>query len=162
MKRKLSTLILALCISLPLSHAALAADEQGGHDASMHEGMQHGMPMSSRAVYADTLTEEGVRAEAMLMDTSKAMAAAGMESTHHFMVNFFNDEDGSSMAEGKAAVKVTLPSGKQTEAINMMPMANGFGADLTLKEDGAYTFTVGTKLNDGQTRQFVFKTELQK
>jgi len=145
---------------MPLSHAALAADGQGGHDASMHEGMQHSMPLSSRAVYAETLTVEGVRADAMLMDTSEAMANAGMESTHHFMVNFSSDKDGTTMAEGMAAVKVTLPSGQETEAIKMMPMAGGFGADLTLKEDGAYTFTVGTKLNDEKTRQFVFKTEI--
>jgi len=157
MKRRLSILTLALCLTLPLQVTGIAAGQNSGHGMDMHGDMN----MDSNAVFSETVTVDGVRAEAQLMDTREAMAKAGMEATHHFMVNFSNEQDGAAIENGAAAVKVTLPSGEETEAKKMMGMAGGFGADLTLKEPGSYTFTVGTKLADGKKRQFVFNGQVK-
>jgi hypothetical protein len=157
MQRRLSILALALCITLPLPVAGVAAGQDGGHGMDM----QAGMNMDSNTVFSETATVDGVRAKAQLMDTREAMAKAGMEATHHFMINFFNEQNGAAIENGAAAVKVTLPSGEETKARKMMGMAGGFGADLTLKEPGSYTFTVGTKLADGQKRQFVFNCQMK-
>lgn len=159
MKRKLATFALALVFALPLPVSSMAAGHDGNHGAAMHDG-GHDMKMDN-ASSQDTVTVDGVVAAIHLYDRREAMSKAGMEATHHLMMFFTKQQDDSPLADGAAAVKVTLPSGEELAAKKMMAMGNGFGVDLTLKEPGTYTFTVGTKLADGQKRQFEFQREVK-
>jgi len=116
------------------------------HDAMMKEG---GMIM----LESDTV--DGVTAKAHLKDVREAMKAAGMEATHHLMVNF-EKQDGTSMDQGNAALKMTTPADVEQEPVMMMGMEGGFGVDINLKQPGVYHFKVGTKLNDQKKRTFHF------
>jgi hypothetical protein len=82
-------------------------------------------------------------------DTKATMAKMGMAATHHVMV-FFTDEASGKPVGGKAALKVKDGEGKPTM---LMQMGDGFGADVNL-EGGMHTLEIGTKLQDGEKRQF--------
>ena len=45
--------------------------------------------------------------------------------------------------------------------MELMGMSGHFGADVILDKSGEYTFQVGSKLADGQTRQYEFKALLK-
>lgn len=48
-----------------------------------------------------------------------------------------------------------------TGPLELMGMQGHFGADVTLDKPGDYRFEVGSKLADGEARQFEFKTTLK-
>jgi hypothetical protein len=66
------------------------------------------------------------------------------------MVFFADEKSGNDIAGGQVALKV---KGKEAKPVKMMQMGTGFGADVSL-EEGMHTFEIGSKLEDGQKRQF--------
>ncbi|MDD3813526.1 MAG: hypothetical protein PHZ02_02680 [Desulfocapsaceae bacterium] len=150
MKKNLMQLICALMF-LVLAVGVQAAEH--GAMAGMDMG---GMEMGGDEIMLPEVTVDGVKAMAHLLDTSKAMAAAGMNTTHHLMISFTDAATGKAMDSGVVAVKVVDPAGKKTEAVKMMAMEGSFGADVALSEKGKYVFEVGTKLGNGEKRQFLF------
>jgi len=123
-----------------------------------HSKMNHaGMEAAGQMIDLGSVTENGVEALAEMKDISKAMAQMGMEATHHFMVMFVDTKNFEPIEEGVVALKITSPPGETSDAVKLMGMHGGYGSDIALKEKGAYTFQVGTKLADGQKRQFEFK-----
>lgn len=151
MKKKLLQLISVL-IFLVLAVGAQAAEPA----ATEHETMA-GMDMGGGEIMLPETTVDGVRAMAHLLDTSKAMAAAGMSTTNHLMITFTDLATGKALDSGMVAVKIVDPAGKKTEAAQMMAMEGSFGADVALSEKGKYVFEVGTKLGNGEKRQFLFE-----
>lgn len=162
MKRTLITLATLSLLYLPLG---AAAQEPGGHE-------QHTMPSSSgheamgkvntQMVVLGEQTVDGVKCKAMIKDVGAAMAKMGMQENHHFMVMFSNAATGAPIEQGTAAVKITdTKTGKVGEPIALMGMGNHFGADVTLTGKGLYQFQVGTKLADGNKRQFQFSSTVQ-
>ncbi|MBA3007025.1 MAG: hypothetical protein KJ900_14595 [Proteobacteria bacterium] len=150
MKKKLLQLISAL-IFLVLAVGAQALE----HGAMA--GMDHsGMDMGGGEIMLPEVTVDGVKAMAHLLDTSKAMAAAGMSTTNHLMITFTDIATGKALDSGVVAVKVVDPAGKKTEAVQMMSMGESFGVDVALSKKGKYVFEVGTKLGNGEKRQFLF------
>ena len=150
MNKKLLQLISAL-IFLALAIGAQAMD----HGAMA--GMDHSsMEMGGDEIMLPEATVDGVKAMAHLLDTSKAMAEAGMAMTHHLMITFTDIATGKTLDSGMVAVKVVDPAGKKTEAAQMMAMEGSFGADVALSEKGKYVFEVGTKLGQGEKRRFLF------
>lgn len=149
-------LVLGLAIAiLALPVAGIA--EMHDHATMDHSNMEHsGMDMAGDKIPLGETAAEGVVARGMLKDIHEAMAKMGMEMTHHFMVFFTVEDTGAPVGSGIAAVKVTDPSGNPGTPAKLMGMGQGFGADIVLKEKGEYLFTVGTKLEDGQKRQFSF------
>lgn len=156
MKKNLLQLITALFF------LALVSGVQAQEAQSMDHGAMAGMDPNGMVMDGDTImlpakTVSGVKAMARLLDTGKAMAEAGMSTTHHLMINFTDAATGKPMASGVAAVKIIDPDGKKQEAVKMMSMELGFGADIALKQKGKYVFEVGTKLGNGEKRQFNFE-----
>jgi hypothetical protein len=165
MKRKMIVLFAALfALAAPLT--AFAAMEHGDHgekekmDHAQMKDMKHGehdgMGMEGDMVMLGEQTEGGVKAMAHLNDVREAMAKVGMKETHHFMVAFV-DDSGEQVTEGTVAVKIKDPAGNETGPVKLMGMEGHFGADIVLEEAGKYEFMVGTKLKDGQTRQYHFE-----
>lgn len=147
-------LLTAVLLSPVFSSASSAMD----HSKMDHSKMNHaGMDASGQMVDLGSVTENGVEALAEMKDISKAMAQMGMEATHHFMVMFVDTQKYEPIEEGVVALKITSPSGVTSGAIKLMGMHGGYGADIALKEKGTYTFQVGTKLTDGEKRQFQFE-----
>lgn len=162
MKSLLRTTIAVVALA---ALSAMAADTTQGGMGSMptnmqHEGrdmnsMQHGAMNMGGMVQLGEVTVDGVQAQGHIMDVRAEMAKNKQPFTHHLML-MFKDTSGKAVLKGRSAVKVTGPDGKTGEAVTMMADATHFGADLTLPAPGTYTFTVGTKFEDGKTRQFVF------
>jgi hypothetical protein len=98
---------------------------------------------------------------AHLKDVRDAMAKMDMKETHHFMVMFMDTTTGEPIEQGSAALKIVSPSGKEVGTVKLMGMQGHFGADIALSEKGKYEFTVGTKLADGEKRQFEFSHTLK-
>jgi len=146
MKISLKAMVLAATLST-ISVGALAMD--------MNHGDMAGMKMDNDTVMLETIAVDGVEGSAHLKDIQAAMAKMAMPQTHHFMTMFTNTK-GEPVNTGLAAVKITDPSGNTGKPIKLMGMGDGFGADVTLAVKGAYTFSVGTKLNDGEKRTFTF------
>lgn len=153
MKKKLLQLISALLFLV------LAAGAQAMKHAATENGAMAGMDMElvGDEIMLPEATVEGVMAMAHLLDSSKAMAAAGMSTTHHLMITFTDVATGKAMDSGVVAVKIVDPTGKKQEAVQMMAMEESFGADVALSEKGKYVFEVGTKLGNGEKRQFLFE-----
>jgi len=159
--KKVNALLAALfLLSLPLAAGAMEGMKHGDHDKTEKmehgsmKGMEHGKMMEGMAMIGEE-TEEGVKAMAHLNDVKEAMAKMGMKETHHFMVAFV-DAAGKPVTEGTVAMKIEDPSGKVSEPVMLMGMQGHFGADIVLAEKGEYHFNVGTKLADGQKRQYDF------
>lgn len=82
--------------------------------------------------------------------TMTTMANMGMSATHHVMVFFTDEKSGAAVASGKAALKI---KGNDAKPTMLMQMGDGFGGDVTVGA-GMATFEIGTKLEDGEKRQF--------
>ena len=175
MKRFTLILAIALAIAfvpaLALAHCGSCAmdDKSGGsqklaskHDHGDHKdhaGHDHsGMAAAGGMLELGSKTEKGVEAHADLKDVRAAMTKMGMKTTHHFMVSFADEKSAKAIDSGTVAVKITDPSGTVTGPMELMGMQGHFGADVILDKKGEYTFQVGSKLADGQARQFEFKT----
>ena len=159
MKQIFAIFFATLLLALPVLGMAASADDHSSHGA---QNMGHaGMMMGGGMVMLEEKTEDGVRGMVHLNDTSEAMTKMGMKENRHFMVMFTDVAAGTPVAEGTVALKITDPSGKESEPLALVPMDGMFGADIALTEKGVYRFTVGTKLADGRKRQFEFAYTLE-
>lgn len=179
MKRRLQLLVVMFAVfSLPMS--AVAAEQEMGamkhqhemmegteHESMEHqmegmEGMEHeGMMVHGAMIILGNATDKGVVAMAHIQDVRDVMAQMGMDSTHHFMVVFVDEVTGEEIEAGTVAIKIVDPYGKVSEPIELMAMQGHFGADVSLKTQGRYKIKVGTKLSDGEKRQFEFSYSLK-
>ena len=137
------------------AHAGSAKKESGHGDGHMGMEMTEGMQM------VGTQTQSGVKAMAHITDIRKAMAEAGMKQTHHFMVAFEQDSDGTALESGRVAVRIVSPSGHTSSAVALHEMDGHFGADVELSESGNYRFEVGSRVGDEQARQYEFEYEVK-
>jgi hypothetical protein len=169
MKRLTIALIaLTFTLGLPIFTLAMSQDDHSGHGQAMvamnHGSMQHGdmaqnqemsQDMDGGFVEVGKDTQEGVvatvKVKAYDEKAMATMAKMGMNATHHVMVSFADEKSGAAIAAGKAAVKV---KGQDAKPVMLMLMGDGFGGDVTLAGPGMYTFEIGTKLADGNKRQF--------
>jgi hypothetical protein len=106
-----------------------------------------------------TVTVDGIQAMAHLQDLRQGHAQGHSGATHNFMVAF--EQGGTTIGQGRAAVKVTSPDGQTGKAVPLTPKEGFFQGDIELKQPGQYTFVVGTKLADDKARQFSFGYELK-
>jgi hypothetical protein len=142
-------LFLAMVVGLTTPVVALEYGDMGS--------MGHGaMVAGAKKIQLGQVEVEGVKAQAHLDDVSQAMAAAGMQETHHLMLAFTDAGSGREVGDGLVAVKVSGPDLKAGAPVKMMAMDGSFGADLNLAKPGSYNFEIGTKLADGKKRQFRF------
>ena len=170
------TLAFAIAPSLALAHCGscdmkpvggqkveaqhVGHDDHKGHDHSGHDD-HSGMAAAGDMLDLGMKTEKGVKAMAHMKDVRAAMSKMGMKTTHHFMVMFNDDKSGKAIESGKVAVKITGPDGTVTGPMELMGMQGHFGADVILDKQGEYKFQIGSKVADGTSRQFEFKTTLK-
>lgn len=176
--KRLTVAILAatFALAIPLAASAMKHMDHGDHaehgKAMAEEKMQHGdMKHADHGEHKghdmhkrhdmgdDDFAELGkdvqkgvvatVKVKTYDDDTKAKMAKMGMAATHHVMV-FFTEESSGKALGGKAALKVKDQEGKPTM---LMQMGDGFGADVNLGA-GMHTLEIGTKLQDGEKRQF--------
>jgi len=145
----------ATALALLLSGQMASAQPMVG-DSPMN-GMKMAEATNGTMIMLKGETVDGIKAMPHLKDIAAAMAKHGSPMTHHLMVNFTDARTGAVVGAGRAAVKVTGPTGETSKAVMMMPMEGGFGADLELPAPGNYVFEVGTKLDDGRKRLFTFQ-----
>lgn len=158
MKKKLIGLLgVVFLVALPL--AAIAG--QGGMGGM--NGMQgkDGMPaMNNNMIVLSTQTVDGVKGMGHLMKAMKGKDSMGMQATHDFMLVCSDAKTGAFLSDGLVALKVTDPAGHTSAPMKLMPMkmgmVKGFGVGVNLTEKGTYKFEVGSKLADGEKRQFEF------
>lgn len=132
-----------------------AAEKKSSH--SGHGQTQTGMHTAQQdMVILGSVVKDGIKAVAHLNDVRAAMAQAGMEKTHHFMVVFEEAGSGKKIATATAALKITGPDQKEGKALPLVGMDGHFGADIMLGSTGRHRFTVGARLPDGKNRQFEF------
>lgn len=131
--------------------AAAAAGKNSGH------GSGHAAAAAAPKVILGTQNVDNIQATAEIADVRAAMAKAGQPMTHHLQVSFTEPPADKPLETGVVAVKVTLPSGTEEEARQLVGKDGHFGVDLVLKTPGLYRFAVGTRLADGLKRQFIFE-----
>lgn len=165
--------MMALVIAMGMPVLATAAMDHGSHDKEMSKDMDHDMHKEHAQEKAHDMhkghdmgaeagdfveigkdTQKGVVATVKVKTydekTKAAMAKMGMNATHHVMVFFTDEKSGEAVASGKAALKI---KGEDSKPAMLMQMGTGFGTDVSVK-DGMTTFEIGTKLGDGEKRQF--------
>ena len=171
--KRFTLAMLALIIAMGMPVMATAAMDHGSHDKEMSKDMDHDMKKDKSkemdhdmhkghdmaAKEGDFVeigkdTQKGVVATVKVKTydekTKATMAKMGMNATHHVMVFFTDEESGDAVASGKAALKI---KGEDAKPAMLMQMHDGFGGDITV-EGGMATFEIGTKLEDGEKRQF--------
>ena len=152
--------MMVLIIAMGMPMVAIAMDH-GSHDKEMSKDMDHDMhkghDMAAKEgdfVEIGKDTQKGVVATVKVKvydeKTKATMAKMGMNATHHVMVFFTDEKSGDAIASGKAALKI---KGSDAKPDMLMLMGTGFGGDVSVGE-GMATFEIGTKLEDGQKRQF--------
>ncbi len=127
-----------------------------GHDMGSME-----MGSANKTIMLESVQQDGVSAMVHLYDISASMAKQGMKETHHMMVMFTGTQDGKPITAGTVAVKVVDPAGATGEALKLMLMGDGFGANIALSTPGPYTLEVGSKLADAKKRVFTFTYDKQ-
>ena len=176
--KRLTFTMMALIIAMAMPMVAIAMDH-GSHDKEMSKDMDHdkhkahdmkmddakemdhdmhkGHDMAAEDgdfVEIGKDTQDGVvatvKVKAYDEKTRATMSKMGMNATHHVMVFFTDEKTGSSVASGKAALKI---KGEDAKPSMLMQMGTGFGSDVSV-DDGMSTFEIGTKLEDGKKRQF--------
>jgi hypothetical protein len=155
MKRTLMTLTCCSLLALPVA-GFTANHEHAGHamDGGDHASMQM---MNTDSIMLGQESVDGVKAMAHLNDVGAVMATMGKTENYHFMVMFSDAHTGAAVEQGTVAVKITDPAtGQPGTAIPLMGMGGHFGADVALLAKGEYRFMVGSKLADGNKRQFEF------
>jgi hypothetical protein len=159
--KKNHLLLLALLSLALMPVAAMAASHEHGAAPAGHTQPGHEMAMDQKMIMLDDQVVDGIKAMAHLNDVKEAMAKAGMKETHHLMVMFQEAGTGKTVETGTAALKIKGPDNVESAPIPLMSMVGYFGGDIVLGAPGMYTFTIGTKLADGKTRQFEFSHELK-
>jgi hypothetical protein len=159
--KHLTTVLTMLMLFVAVPVIAAPHDHSGhNHGAAKpaaHQGHE-GHDADGNLLELGSATAKGVEAHADLKDVRAAMAKVGMKHTHHLMVMFHDEKTGKSLESGKVAVKITAPDGTVSGPFELIGMDGHFGADVTLGKPGEYQFQVGSKLADGTSRQFEFKT----
>ena len=165
--KRFTLAMMALAIVMGMPVMATAAMDHGSHDKEMSKDMNHDMKMDDAKEMDHDMgakdddfieigkdTQKGVVATVKVKTydekTKATMAKMGMNATHHVMVFFTDEESGDAVASGKAALKI---KGEDAKPAMLMQMHDGFGGDITV-EGGMATFEIGTKLEDGEERQF--------
>lgn len=180
--KKLTTVLLTMTLTMGMpiiavamnhsSHGAEKSQEMKNHgdtehaDEGMHKGHDmkmdkgHGMAHDMKADGDDGFveigkdTQKGVVAKVKIKtydaETLATMQKMGMDATHHIMIFFTDEKSGADITGGKIALKV---QGTEMKPAMLMQMGNGFGGDVSLK-GGMQSFEIGTKLEDGEKRQF--------
>ena len=152
--------MMVLIIAMGMPMVAIAMDH-GSHDKEMSKDMDHDMHKGHDMAAKDgdfveigKDTQDGVVATVKVKTydekTMATMEKMGMNATHHVMVFFTDEKSGDAIASGKAALKI---KGSDAKPDMLMLMGTGFGSDVSVGE-GMATFEIGTKLEDGQKRQF--------
>jgi hypothetical protein len=173
----LATSLCAVFLSLPFVSFAMSHQEQGSHDhqaavaeESHHGEMNHaghgnssgshsqadGMSSDGSMMIVGSMVSKGVKGMAHIKDVSETMAKMGMQTTHHFMIAFVDEETGKQIEQGTVALKLTNPDAKVGDPIELIGMDGHFGADIVLDMEGEYHFRLGTKLEDGKKRKYHF------
>ena len=156
MKRTLITLASLVLLHVPMIASAQQSSHEQ-HTMPQHSGHEAMEKARTKTLMLGEQTVDGVKCKAMVNDVGAAMAQMGMKENYHFMVMFNDAATGAPIEQGTVAVKIIDPkTGKAGEPIGLMGMGNHFGADVALTEKGVYQFQVGTKLADGNKRQFQF------
>lgn len=182
MKRLIVTILaVAFAMGMPVAalamkhmdhaeHGKVMAEEKMQHgdmehaDEGMHKGhekkMEHAKEMShdmhkGHDMGNDDFVEVGKDTQKGVVATVKVKAyddktVEMIGATHHVMIYFTDEKSGETVGGGKAALKVKGQDGKPAM---LMQMGDGFGADVKL-EGMMNTFEIGTKLDDGEKRQF--------
>jgi hypothetical protein len=153
--KRFTIAMMALVFAMGMPMIATAAMDHGSQDKEMAGDMKHDMSaMEGGFVEIGKDTQNGVVATIKLKTyddkTLASMKKMGMDATHHVMIFFADEKSGDEIAGGKVALKV---KGQDAKPTMMMLMGKGFGADVSLS-GMVITFDIGTKLEDGQKRQF--------
>lgn len=105
-------------------------------------------------------TDNRTSTNRMGTDTSKwgtgtSGRAVGM-GTHHVMVEATDASTNQSLRDITGTLQVTSPSMKTT-SVDLNPMANHYGADVNLDEQGQYQFTLNLTVDGtSKTAQFQY------
>lgn len=145
-------------------HGSMSHDDHSKMDMDHkdHGSMDHGdhSKMAGGMMMLGSDEEDGVSAMGHIMayDAEKvaAMQKMGMSATHHFMIYFKDVKSGKAITEGSVALKVKADD-KESDAIRLMLMGDGFGADISIPEGEEAELKVGSKLADGKKRKFEFE-----
>ena len=132
----LATILCAVFLSLPL--VSFAASHHGemnhaGHgNSSGSHSQADGMSSDGSMMIVGSMVSKGVKGMAHIKDVSEAMAKMGMQTTHHFMIAFVDEETGKQIEQGTVALKLTNPDAKVGDPIELIGMDGHFGADIVL------------------------------
>jgi len=87
----------------------------------------------------------------------KATKEAMMDSTHYFIFDVTNINNGKEFADTSAKVAIVFPS-KKLSSVHLQPMMNHFGGGVSLNEKGDYLFTINLNVGASYiTKQFIYK-----
>lgn len=168
--KKLAFIMLTLLLGFAVTAIATGGHDHGAaktprsdHPADgLNKNDAHAdMAMSSVMLMLGDQVNQGVKGIAHLNDVREAMAKAGMNFTHHFMIAFVDEKTELQLEQGVVALKLTDPDGKIMNTVELIGMGGHFGADLALTKQGEYHFQVGSKLADNVTRKYHFHQTLK-
>jgi hypothetical protein len=152
MKSKIKHVLMTGVVGISLAVVAYAFggeaehkhDEQGSHTKEMsHEG-HGGAGIHKSAVEGHQFTYELIDIMAK-MEGQEGVDMSEVKS-HHLMV-FITGPDGQVMSGAKVGFKVVGPDGSEQKAM-AMAMAGGYGADVDLKDSGAYEISTKAVAGD--------------
>ena len=153
MKKVNSVIIMTVAAFFALTVQAYAK-EAGGHDHGSHS-MDHSghtgenIHNSEKDSYRLAYHLIDMKAQmAAMKDHGHAKSMENMDITHHLMV-YITDADGNNVTDAKVGYLVINPDGTK-QKVMCMAMKGGFGADISLKQKGAYT--IKTKAVSGDKR----------
>jgi hypothetical protein len=93
------------------------------------------------------------------MKMDKATKEAMIDSTHYFILDVTNINNGKEFADTSAKVEIVSPT-KKISSVRLQPMMNHFGSGISFNEKGEYLFTINLNIGIGyKTTQFKYKVK---
>ncbi|MCX6150312.1 MAG: hypothetical protein NTX22_07310 [Ignavibacteriales bacterium] len=87
----------------------------------------------------------------------KATKEAMFDSSHYFILDITNINNGKEFADTSAKVEIVSAS-KKVLSLRLQPMMNHFGSGVSFNERGDYLFTINLNVGSGyKTMQFKYK-----
>ena len=165
MKSRLAIIgtVLSFAVAIPMfGHSAQDNLANGG--VSLREAISTEAPPTFEATTAGVhikvwvLVKEG-EIKDNDMSSAKATKTETSAGSYQIMVELKNAESGKDIAEATASIMIISPSSKNA-TVELKPIRNQLGCNLTLDEKGEYQFTFNIN-SGGVTNTTTFKYTVQ-
>jgi hypothetical protein len=148
--------LLFVLITLTIVFSEYAAGQQGDSSGKANTGKMEISEVVAKPIFEGTNGGNHIRVwimsviKASNQDLNDSVADEVKTGTHHIMAEVTDAENKKELPGALVKVLVTFPSKKEL-SVDLKPMENQYGTNLSLDEKGEYQFNLSVTVNGNET-----------